>query len=220
MTDEGPREGPDAQNRARLVLQMRQNGIHDMRVVRVIESVPRRLFVPEHLGEHAYADRALPIACGQTISQPFIVAYMTQHLDVQEGHKVLEVGMGSGYQTAVLASLARRVYSVDRYRTLVGTAEARLKELHLSNVTAMVSDGALGWPAQAPFDRIMVTAAAEQIPPALLNQLAMGGVMIAPVGAAGEQRLMRFERTAEGIAEKALLPVRFVPLVPGRAASL
>jgi protein-L-isoaspartate(D-aspartate) O-methyltransferase len=227
MTDEAPREaldaqqeGPDAQHRAQLVLLMRQNGIHDIRVVRAMESVPRRLFVPEHLGAHAYADRALPIACGQTISQPYIVAYMTQQLEVGEGHKVLEIGMGSGYQTAVLAGLARRVYSVDRYRTLVNAAEARLKELSITNVSSMVSDGALGWPAQAPFDRIMVTAAPAEIPRALLEQLAVGGVMIAPVGVEGEQRLVRYERSREGISEKALLPVRFVPLVPGKAAAL
>jgi protein-L-isoaspartate(D-aspartate) O-methyltransferase len=189
-------------------------------VLRALETVPRTLFVPDELTPHAYSDRALPIACGQTISQPFLVAYMTEQLELTDSHKVLEVGTGSGYQTAVLARIARRVYTIDRYRTLVAAAEARLQALRVTNVTAMPGDGAQGWPAQAPFDRIMVTAAADQVPKALIDQLAEGGIMIIPVGT-GEQLLFKITKDTDGkVTEKPLMPVRFVPLVPGRAASL
>jgi protein-L-isoaspartate(D-aspartate) O-methyltransferase len=218
----GPRDQEDAERRAEFQLFLRQRGIRDHNVLRAMETVPRSLFVPDELTPHAYADRALPIACGQTISQPFLVAYMTEQLDVQPNHKVLEIGMGSGYQTAVLARLARRVYTIERYRTLVGSAELRLQALKITNVTSMPGDGSAGWPAQAPFDRIMVTAAADEIPKALIKQLAPGGVMVIPVGATGgDQRLFRIEKDADGkVTEKPLMAVRFVPLVSGRASSL
>jgi protein-L-isoaspartate(D-aspartate) O-methyltransferase len=216
----GPRDQEEARQRAEFQLFLRQRGIRSNNVLRALETVPRTLFVPDELTPHAYADRALPIACGQTISQPFLVAYMTEQLDVNETHKVLEIGMGSGYQTAVLARVARRIYTIDRYRTLVAAAEARLQSLRITNVTAMPGDGAQGWPAQAPFDRIMVTAAADQIPKPLIDQLAKGGIMIIPVGT-GEQRLLKITKDEDGkVTEKSLMAVRFVPLVPGRAASL
>jgi protein-L-isoaspartate(D-aspartate) O-methyltransferase len=222
MPAQGPRDEIEARHRAEFQLSLRQRGIQDHKVLKAMETVPRTLFVQEGQEAHAYADRALPIACGQTISQPFLVAYMTQMLDVEDTHKVLEIGMGSGYQTAILARIARRVYTIDRYRTLVGAAELKLHALKIANVTAMPGDGSQGWPAQAPFDRIMVTAAADQVPKSLLDQLAEGGVMIIPVGAPqGEQKLVRIEKGPKGaISEKTLMAVRFVPLVPGRAASL
>jgi protein-L-isoaspartate(D-aspartate) O-methyltransferase len=218
----GPRHHIEAEQRAEFQLFLRQRGIRSNNVLRALETVPRSLFVPEELQTHSYADRALPIACGQTISQPFLVAFMTEQLDLNDTHKVLEVGMGSGYQTAVLARIARRVYTIDRYRTLVAAAEARLQALRITNVTAMPGDGTQGWPAQAPFDRIMVTAAADQIPKALCEQLTEGGIMLIPVGAQhGEQRLIKVMKDAAGtITEKPLIAVRFVPLVAGRAASL
>lgn len=218
---QGPRDEEEALQRAEFVLFLRQKGIRDRRVMRAVEGVPRAMFVPDELAEHAYADQALPIACGQTISQPFLVAYMTELLDVGERHKVLEIGTGSGYQTAILARLARRVYTIDRYRTLVQAAEARMARLGITTVTAMVADGSLGWPAQAPFDRVLVTAAAAEVPSALVDQLREGGIMIVPVGpVGGTQRLVRIARTDAGIEERELIPVRFVPLVSGRAATM
>ncbi|PKQ02401.1 MAG: protein-L-isoaspartate O-methyltransferase, partial [Alphaproteobacteria bacterium HGW-Alphaproteobacteria-12] len=163
---------------------------------------------------------ALPIECGQTISQPYIVAYMTEQLRVGERMKVLEVGTGSGYQAAVLARLCRRVYTIERYRTLLNDALKRFEELRIHNITAKVGDGAKGWPEQAPFDRIIVTAAAPAVPQALVDQLKEGGLMIVPVatsGARGEQKLVRIERTGDGVKREELLPVRFVPLVEGVA---
>jgi protein-L-isoaspartate(D-aspartate) O-methyltransferase len=217
----GPTDAEDAERRAELLLSLRQRGMRDLALLRAIETVPRSRFVPDDLAEHAYADQALPIACGQTISQPSLVALMTEKLAVEDRHKVLEIGTGSGYQTAILARLARRVYTIDRYRTLVAAAEQRLAELGITNVTAMVGDGSAGWPAQAPFDRIMVTAAAPELPEALLAQLREGGVMVVPVGpAGGAQELLRIERTAEGHSTTKVLAVRFVPLVAGRAETL
>ncbi len=217
----GPSSPEDAARKAEFLLFLRSHGIRDRNVLRVMETVPRELFVPEGLAAQAYADRALPIACGQTISQPWLVAYMTEQLGVSDRHKVLEVGTGSGYQTAVLARLARRVYTIDRFRTLVAAAEERWAALRIANITAMTADGALGWPAQAPFDRIMVTAAAPEMPAALVDQLADEGVMIAPVGkSGGEQELLRVEKFGDRTVTRSLLSVRFVPLVAGRAASL
>ncbi|MGQ4272646.1 protein-L-isoaspartate(D-aspartate) O-methyltransferase [Terrihabitans sp. B22-R8] len=221
MADVDPQDEEEgARDRARLILRMRQTGIRDPRVVRAMEAVPRRMFVPDHAQEHAYADRTLPIECGQTINQPFLVAYMTLHLEVAERHKVLEIGTGSGYQTAVLAHLTRRVFTIDRYRTLVAAAEQRFAALGIANVTAMAADGMTGWPNQAPFDRIIVTAAGHDVPPALLGQLAEGGILLAPVGPPEDQKLVRVEKSGHGMVRTDLIPVRFVPLVPGKAASL
>lgn len=201
-------------------LTLRRRGISDQAVLRTMEEVPRELFVDEADRDGAYRDSALPIACGQTISQPFVVAYMTEQLQVNDRTKVLEVGTGSGYQAAVLSKLCRRVYTVERYRTLLRDAVKRFEELHLHNITAKVADGAEGWPEQAPFDRIIVTAAAPAVPQKLVAQLKVGGIMIVPVGAAGgrgEQNLVRIERTEEGVNRDELMPVRFVPLVEGVA---
>jgi protein-L-isoaspartate(D-aspartate) O-methyltransferase len=165
---------------ADLILRLRRAGVTDQRVVAAIESVPREMFVPAESQAAAYAERALPIDCGQTISAPVIVGMMTAALDVHDRDRVLEVGTGTGYQTAVLAKLARRVYTIDRFRTLVAAAESRFRTLRLANVTTLVGDGMHGWPEQAPFDRIIVTAAGEEVPDALLKQVRIGGVIVAP----------------------------------------
>ena len=207
--------------KVQLVMSLRNQGVRDQRVLEAIERIPRQLFVPEAFADQSYADQALPIACGQTISQPFIVAFMTDRLKVSERMKVLEIGTGSGYQTAILSLLCRRVYTIERYRTLAREAEERFKALKLSNITAMVGDGMKGWPQQAPFDRIIVTAAAKDIPEDLIAQLAVGGIMIIPVDAGpGRQELKRVVRSGEEIEVETLLPVRFVPLVEGVAREL
>jgi protein-L-isoaspartate(D-aspartate) O-methyltransferase len=214
---------PYAEQRMEFLLTMRRRGIHDIRVLRALELVPRELFVEPEQAEHAYADSALPIECGQTISQPYVVAAMTEALAIEPNHKVLEIGTGSGYQAAVLAHLAREVVTVERYRTLAETAEGRLQSLDLANVTVIVGDGAKGAPAHAPFDRIIVTAAAPDIPQALVDQLVDGGIMVVPVGpAGGVQSLLRLRKKpgAEGLEREQLMAVRFVPLVPGKAAAL
>lgn len=203
-----------------LIMGLRKQGIRDNRVLSAIERVPREKFIAATFRKQAYEDHALPIECGQTISQPYVVAYMTEQLHVGERMKVLEVGTGSGYQAAVLAKLCRRVYTIERYRTLLNDALKRFDELRLHNITAKVGDGAKGWPEQAPFDRIIVTAAAPAVPQALVDQLKEGGLMIVPVaisGSRGEQKLVRIERTAEGVKREELLAVRFVPLVEGVA---
>ena len=207
----------DAENQIGLIMQMRRRGIRDAEVLRAIERIPRELFVDEAFSEHAYQDIALPIECGQTISQPFVVAIMTEKLDLKPTHKVLEIGTGSGYQAAILSQLCRRVYSVERWRELQKAAEARLAKLKIANVTTIIGDGWLGWPPQAPFDRIIVTAAALDAPAALLDQLREGGRMIIPLGETRDtQSLVQIDKTPEGLVETPLLPVRFVPLVHGR----
>jgi len=206
---------------ADLLLRLRRVGVTDQKVVAAIEAVPRDVFVPvESVGE-AYAERALPIDCGQTISAPAIVGIMTAALDVSDRDKVLEIGTGSGYQAAVLAKLARRVYTIDRYRTLVMGAEQRFAALNLSNITTRVGDGMKGWPEQAPFDKIVVTAAGETVPEGLLEQVRAGGIIVAPVGPPdGVQKLVKIVRTDDGYERSTLADVRFVPLIPGAAARL
>ena len=206
---------------ADLVLRLRQAGITDQRIVSAIEAIPRDVFVRADYHHNAYLERALPIDCGQTISAPVVVGMMTAALGVSDRNKVLEVGTGSGYQAAILSKLVLRVYTIERFRTLVAAAESRFQTLRLSNITTMVGDGARGWPAQAPFDGIVVTAACEEVPAALLEQVRIGGVIVAPVGPLdGVQQLMRMERTDTGFDEKVLADVRFVPLIPGKAAAL
>jgi protein-L-isoaspartate(D-aspartate) O-methyltransferase len=206
---------------ADLILRLRRIGIADQRVLSAIEAVPRDLFVPANSHAEAYSERALPIDCGQTISAPAIVGMMTMALELTDRHRVLEIGTGSGYQTAILAKLARRVYTIDRFRTLVATAETRFQALRLSNITSLVGDGMKGWREQAPFDRIIVTAAGESVPDALLKQVRVGGIIVAPVGPQdGVQRLLKMTRTEEGFDETVLADVRFVPLIPGKAAHL
>jgi protein-L-isoaspartate(D-aspartate) O-methyltransferase len=206
-----------AQDQVSLIMQLRRRGIRDTKVLRAIERVPRELFVDEAFAGHAYQDIALPIECGQTISQPFVVAYMTEKLALDPRHKMLEIGTGSGYQAAVLSYLCRRVYTVERWRELQKGAEQRLAQLKIANVTTIIGDGWLGWPPQAPFDRIIVTAAALDAPAALLDQLKEGGRMIIPLGETRDaQSLVQIDKTEEGLVETPLLPVRFVPLVHGR----
>jgi len=204
-------------DRIGLIMQLRRRGISDTRVLRAMELVPRDLFVDPSFSDQAYSDTALPIDCGQTISQPYVVAYMTERLAVEPGHKVLEIGTGSGYQAAVLSHLCRRVYTVERYRELQKTASDRLSELGIGNVTTIIGDGRLGWPPQAPFDRIIVTAASEELPETLVEQLKVGGRMIVPLGKTREtQLLVQLDKHDDGVEQTELLPVRFVPLVKGR----
>lgn len=206
---------------ANLLLRLRRNGITDQKILAAIESVPRDVFVPAESQDDAYSERALPIDCGQTISAPVIVGLMTAALDVGDRDRILEIGTGSGYQTAVLAKLARRVYTIDRFRTLVQAAESRFRTLRISNVTTLVGDGTKGWPEQAPFDKIIVTAAGDRVPDALLKQVRLGGIIVAPVGPAdGIQKLVKMTRTPAGFDEATLADVRFVPLIPGKAAHL
>ena len=206
---------------ADLILRLRRAGITDQRIVAAIESVPRDVFVPAESRADAYAERALPIDCGQTISAPVIVGTMTAALEVGERDRILEIGTGTGYQTAILSRLCRRVYTIDRFRTLIAAAESRFKTLRLANITTLVGDGTKGWPEQAPFDRIIVTAAGEEVPEALLRQLRVGGAMVIPVGPQeGIQKLLRVERTETGVERTELGDVRFVPLIPGKAARL
>jgi len=203
---------------ARLILGLRSAGVTDARTLAALETTPRDLFVPRIFQERAWEDSALPIACGQTISQPFIVGLMTQALGVEARHRVLEIGTGSGYQTAILSKLARYVYTVERYRTLLTEAEERLRRLGAKNVITRFGDGGEGWPEQAPFDRIIVTAAAPNDPDTLLGQLKPGGVLVAPVGRGPVQTLRRYTDDGEGgWRAESLGDVRFVPLLEGVA---
>jgi protein-L-isoaspartate(D-aspartate) O-methyltransferase len=206
------------ENTMRLVFAIRSRGVTDKRVLEAMERTDRALFVPETFAARAYKDTALPIARGQTISQPSVVAHMCQALGVGERDRVLEVGTGSGYHAAVLARLARRgrVYSIERHRPLAERARGVHERIGLSNVTVIVGDGSLGLPQQAPFDRILVTAAAEDAPGPLLAQLRMGGTMVLPVGHTDAvQQLIRVTRTEDGYDYHELMAVRFVPLVEG-----
>lgn len=206
---------------AGFLLRLRQEGITDRRVLSAIEAVPRRLFVPHEARDTAYLERALPIECGQTISAPALVALMTAALDVGPTDLVLEIGTGSGYQAAILSHLAGHVYTIDRFRTLVELAELRFRTLRIANITAIVGDGTLGWPANATFDRIILTAATERVPEALFDQLRDGGVLIAPVGPVeGVQVLTRYAKAGGKIEDTPLADVRFVPMIPGKAERL
>ena len=206
---------------ARLILGLRSQGVTEPAVLAAIERTPRDLFTPDLFKERSWEDSALPIACGQTISQPFIVGLMSQALTIEPRARVLEIGTGSGYQTAVLSRLARLVYTVERYRTLLREAESRFKSLQLTNIITKFGDGALGWPEQAPFDRILVTAAAPSEPKTLLRQLKPSGVLVAPVGKGPVQKLIRYAGGGEGaFSAEVLCEVRFVPLLDGVAREL
>ena len=221
MMGEGDQDDDRKSRVGELILRLRRAGITDQRVLSAIEAAPRDLFVPAESRPEAWSERALPIDCGQTISAPLIVGMMTAALEVGDRDRVLEIGTGTGYQTAILSRLCRRVYTIDRFRTLVQSAESRFKTLRLSNITTLVGDGTGGWPEQAPFDRIIVTAAGETVPEALIKQLRVGGIMVIPVGPQdGVQKLKRIERTEAGYEETDLADVRFVPLIPGKAARL
>ena len=205
-------------NRIRLLMELRTNGIRHTAGLSAIEHTPRELFVEETFREHAYEDTALPIAAGQTISQPTVVAWMTAALEIRPSMRVLEIGTGSGYQAAILARLARRVYTIERHRELFDLAEARFKTLKLANIVTKLGDGSKGWKEAAPFERIIVTAAAKEIPAVLMEQLAPGGVMVIPVGGSvADQILLRVRKGEDGtIATEHLMNVRFVPLVENK----
>ncbi|MFM2356300.1 MAG: hypothetical protein RLZZ528_2036 [Pseudomonadota bacterium] len=205
-----------AERKMRFLFALRSHGVTDPAVLAAMEAIDRGLFVRGHFAARAYDDVPLPIACGQTISQPSVVALMTQALAVTPRDKVLEVGTGSGYQAAILSHLARRVYTIDRHRKLVREAEEIFRALDLVNIIAFAADGSFGLPDHAPFDRIIVTAAAEDPPGPLLAQLRIGGIMVLPVGQSDAvQSLIKVTRTAEGFEYEELRPVRFVPLVEG-----
>jgi protein-L-isoaspartate(D-aspartate) O-methyltransferase len=205
-----------AERKMRFLFALRSRGVTDSRVLTAMERVDRGLFVKGLVAERAYEDMPLPIACGQTISQPSVVGLMTQSLNVQPRDTVLEVGTGSGYQAAILSQLARRVYTVDRFKRLVREAGDLFRDMGMVNITPMVADGSFGLPDQAPFDRIIVTAAAEDPPGPLLAQLKIGGIMVLPVGQSDTvQSLIKVTRSETGFDYEELRPVRFVPLVEG-----
>lgn len=211
----------NANKRIRLIMQLRTAGITDTNVLSAMEKTPREDFVPEEVKHQAWDDIALPIGQGQTISQPLVVATMTAALNLNDRDKVLEIGTGCGYQTAILARLCRRVYTIERHKPLLREAEKRFAALKFNNITAIAGDGMKGWPTinganPAPFDKVIVTAAAPRKPPqALLDQLKVGGIMVIPVDESGEQVLRRYKKESEDtFAVKDLMPVRFVPLLP------
>ena len=211
----------EADDRMQFLLTLRKRGIGSAAVLKAMDEVPRERFVAPGMGSAAYADQALPIACGQTISQPYVVAYMTEQPEVEPMHRVLEIGTGSGYQAAVLSHLAKEVVTVERYRTLAETAKQRLTSLNIDNVEVIVGDGLAGAPDKAPFDRMIVTAAAETVPEALVAQLADGGIMILPLGPHDRvQHLVKFWKGPDGLSREDLIAVRFVPLLPGQAQEL
>lgn len=205
-----------AEQKMQFLFALRSRGVTDKRVLEAMEKIDRAPFIRGLFSERAYEDTPLPIACGQTISQPSVVGLMTQALDVQPRDKVLEVGTGSGYQAAILSQLARRVYSVDRHRRLVREASEIFRAMDLTNITTMTADGSFGLPDQAPFDRIIVTAAAEDPPGPLLAQLKIGGIMVVPVGQSDAvQHLIKVTRHEGGLDYEEMRPVRFVPLLEG-----
>jgi len=209
-----------------LIKELRRQDVKDERVLAAIENTPRELFVDAPFADSAYHNSALPIACGQTISQPFVVAYMTEKLQIGDNMRVLEIGTGSGYQAAVLSPLCRRVYTIERHRPLLDKARERFTALKLENVVTKHGDGFTGWPEQAPFDRILLACAVQQVPQALVDQLKFGGILIAPVGTVPKsdgfgilesisQRLTKMIRNETGVIEEVLIPVVFVPMVSG-----
>lgn len=208
--------GPDAETKMQFLYSVRSRGVTDAPVLEAMEEIDRGMFLRGLFAERAYEDVPLPIACGQTISQPSVVGMMTQALQISPRDTVLEVGTGSGYQAAILSKLARRVYTIDRHARLVREARAVFDQLRLANVTSLVGDGSHGLPDQAPFDRIIVTAAAEDPPGPLLAQLKLGGIMVLPVGQSDHvQTLIRVRKTSDGLDYDELRPVRFVPLLEG-----
>ncbi len=199
-----------------LLSELRDEGIRDEAVLKALGEVPREDFIPKALRSQAYENSALPIDSGQTISQPYIVAFMTEALQVAKSHKVLEVGTGSGYQSVILAGLCRRLFTIERHLPLLNNAENIFKKLNIFNITTLFGNGMKGWPEQAPFDRIMVTAASEMIPEKLLQQLKDGGIMVIPVGPHDKtQHIIRITRKGDEYEQENLLPVKFVPLLPG-----
>jgi protein-L-isoaspartate(D-aspartate) O-methyltransferase len=214
-----PAPSGEALARAELILELRSQGIEDQEVLKAMERVPREVFIPDKFLGLAYDNTALPIDLGQTISQPLIVAVMTEALELHSRVKVLEIGTGSGYQAMVLSYLTRRVYTIERHRPLMKQAEERFRHFGRSNITTRIGDGRVGWPEQAPFECIMVTAAAPDIPPVLVDQLDIGGRMVVPVGdGPHNQVLYKLVKLEDGTTQQtSLCNVRFVPLVEGIA---
>lgn len=212
----GPAEPGLIQKKLRLLMELRRAGISDTRVLGAIEKTPREKFVPASFEDQAYENMALPIGKGQTVSQPYVVALMTEKLEVGARQSVLEIGTGSGYQTAVLAVLCRRVFTIERHRELLREAERRFQELRLHNIVCRFGDGTKGWPEQAPYDRVLVTAAAPEVPTTLVDGLGPGGILVVPIGEDHrDQHLMRIRRQDDGFSTENLGLVRFVPLVAG-----
>jgi protein-L-isoaspartate(D-aspartate) O-methyltransferase len=211
-----PAEPGLIQKKLRLLMELRRAGIGDTRVLGAIERTPREKFVLASFEDQAYENMALPIGNGQTVSQPYVVALMTEKLELGERQNVLEIGTGSGYQTAVLAFLCRRVFTIERHRELLRGAERRFEKLRLRNIVCRFGDGAKGWPEQAPYERVLVTAAAAEIPTPLADALAPGGVLVVPIGGEHrDQQLVRVRREGDRFSTEDLGPVRFVPLVSG-----
>lgn len=207
-----------ASRRIRLIMDLRNSGVTDTAVLSAMERIPRENFVEHSFLDQAWANRALPISCGQTISQPLVVGLMTQALALTDRMRVLEIGTGSGYQAAILSRLCRRLYTIERHRDLLAMAETRFTEMSLHNITTKAGDGWKGWPRQAPFERILVTAAARVVPQELVSQLSDdGGVLVLPVGDAllEDQMVVRVTKSAGKLSSEQLFPVRFVPLVEG-----
>ncbi len=205
-------------HKANLIMQLRSQSITDKSILSAVEKVPREKFVPESLRQHAYENASLPIAGNQTISQPYVVARMTQELALKQSDRVLEIGTGSGYQTAILSFLARRIYTVERIRPLLVSAENQLKALKISNVLFRHADGHLGWPEAAPFEKIIVTCQIKNIPETLKAQLKDGGILVAPVGEVGKEMLLKVTRNGNQFKMEELMAVRFVPMVAGTAS--
>jgi protein-L-isoaspartate(D-aspartate) O-methyltransferase len=209
---------PNLNERRQMVeQQIRRRGINDSRILEAMEQVPREDFIPGNRAPSAFSDQALSIDCGQTISQPYMVASMTDLLNISSTDRVLEIGTGSGYQAAILSQVAQHVYTIDRHEQLVETARQRLEELEIQNVSFKVGDGSKGWPEEAPFDRILVTAAAPEVPKPLVNQLVDGGRMVIPVGSAMEQTLTIVERIGDRTREIPRFPCRFVKFIGSEA---
>lgn len=221
MTGTGEIDEKDATARAALLLSLRQRGLRDRNILRAMEQVPRDRFIVPAFRHLSWSDQALPIDCGQSISQPSLVARMTEALEPAASHRVLEIGTGSGYQAAVLAHLVGRVITLERYHSLAREAQARFRALGLANIDVVVADGQYGWLDAAPYDRVIVTAAVREVPPALLAQLGNDGILIAPIGEPdGTQILMKIVSTPGGLERRELGRVRFVPLLPGVAEIL
>ena len=201
--------------KAQLIMKLRAKAIMDPAILAAIERVPREAFLPRALRPHAYENASLPIAYGQTISQPFVIATALIALAIEPRHRVLEIGTGTGYQACVLSYLARRVYSIERLRPLFVDAEARIKSLRITNVTMRHSDGAKGWPEAGPYDRIITACQSEEVPTPLLDQLKEDGLFVGPIGIAGEERLVRIKKLATGYQQDTIMDVRFVPMLKG-----
>ena len=201
--------------KAQLIMKLRAKAIMDPTILAAIERVPREAFLPRALRPHAYENASLPIAFGQTISQPFVIAKSIAALAIAPKHRVLEIGTGTGYQACVLSYLSRRVYSVERLRPLFVDAEMRIKSLRITNVTLRHGDGIKGWPEAAPFDRIITACQSEDVPQHLLSQLKEGGIFVGPIGKAGEEQLMVIKKLATGFEQDTIMDVRFVPMREG-----